>query len=104
MDLVNAIGKVRFGSVKPQVVRLHKGRELALELLCMEPGQEFTGPNQERAYYVITGAARFTAGDKAQGDLPAGQLAVVDNDESHVLANSGEQRLICLVVRGASGR
>jgi quercetin dioxygenase-like cupin family protein len=102
MELVNAIGKVRFGSAKPQVVRLHKGKELTLELLCMEPGQEFKCPTDERAYYVITGAGRMSLDRGAAQNLPAGQLAVTAGGQSHILSNPAEQRLICLVIRGAS--
>lgn len=102
MDSVNAIGKVRFGSAKPQVVRLHKGKELTLELLCMEPGQEFNCPPHERAYYVITGTGRISSDRTAGQDLPPGLLAVTAEGESHLLSNSAEQRLVCLVIRGAS--
>ena len=103
MDLVNVIGKVRFSSAKPQTIRLHKENELALELLCMEPGQEFKAPAGPRAYYVISGTARITAQNGAAPQpLPAGQLAATYDGEEHILSNPSEQRLICLVIRGAS--
>ncbi len=102
MDLVNVISKVRFSSAKPQTVRLHKEDQLALELLCMEPLQEFKAPAGRRAYYVISGAARIAARSGPAQPLVAGQLAVMDNGEGHVLSNPSEQRLICLVIRGAS--
>jgi redox-sensitive bicupin YhaK (pirin superfamily) len=102
MDLVNVIGKVRFSSAKPQTVRLHKEDKLALELLCMEPGQEYKAPAGRRAYYIISGTARIAARSGAANPLPAGQLAVTDDGEEHILSNPSEQRLICLVIRGAS--
>lgn len=96
MDVVNAIAKVRFGSARPQRVQIHKGRELHVEMLCLEPGQELRVRAGEWAYYVVTGTARMAAGG-ASNPLAAGQLAFSQKDEPHELVNSGESRLICLV-------
>lgn len=101
MDAVNAIAKVRFASAKPQTVHLHKGRRLSADLLCMEPGQKLEVAASERIYYVVTGAATLRGGD-AEKALPAGQLAATAPDEPHGITNTGSQRLVCVVIRGAS--
>jgi len=100
MDAVNAIGKVRFASAKPQTVHLHKGRRIAVDLLCMEPGQKLAIPAAERLYYVVTGAANISSSTKATA-VPAGQLAATGADEPHGVANAGTQRLVCLVIRAS---
>ncbi len=97
MNLVNAIAKVRFSSSKPQQVLLHKADSVLIELICMEGGQELRGGQVEEAYYVVTGTATITADGKTS-ELPANQLAGFSADEPHVLANSGERRLICLMI------
>jgi len=100
MDAVNAIAKVRFASAKPQTVHLHKGRRIAVDLLCMEPGQKLTVPAAERLYYVVTGAANISGPGKETA-VPAGQLAATVVDEAHGIANAGAQRLVCLVIRAS---
>ncbi len=103
MNTVNAISKVRFASAKPQVVHLHKGRFILADLLCMEPGQKLDVPAAERLYYVVTGTAKV-AGKGAETTVPAGQLAATTGDEPHRLTNTSPQRLVCVVIRCASGR
>lgn len=95
MDVVNAIAKARFSSAKAQRIGLCKGRDLRGAMLCLEPAQEVRVERGQWAYYVVTGAARLVAGGKSM-DIATGQLAVSQADESHVLANIGENRLICL--------
>jgi quercetin dioxygenase-like cupin family protein len=101
MDAVNAIAKVRFASAKPQTVHLHKGRRLAADLLCMEPGQRLEVAASERIYYVVTGTGSLHSGGAEQA-LPTGQLAATAPQEPHGIANTGSQRLVCVVIRGPS--
>jgi quercetin dioxygenase-like cupin family protein len=100
MDFVNAIAKARFNSARPQRVQISRSSGLAVELLCMEAGQELSAgaATVPCAYYVVTGAARFTVAG-ADRDLPAGQLAAAVGNERYTLANAGQGRLVCLVVR-----
>ena len=100
MDLVNAISKARFSAAKPQRIQLHKGRSLVAELLCMEAGQQINVDAGEWAYYVIAGAGRISVAEQ-QAALPAGQMAAPGPGQPHVLANVGEQRLVCLAVTSA---
>jgi len=97
MEIVNAVAKVRFGSAKPQCIQLHRDGQLALELLCMEPGQSFSAPGG-RAYYVIAGQAEVSSTGKPSS-IAAGQLALSGTKERHILTNTGENRLICLTCR-----
>lgn len=101
MNIVNAIAKARFGSAKPQRVQLHKGRNLVVELLCLEPGQKIRVSAGEWTYYVVAGAAVVTAAGNTLA-LPSGQLAATDApDEDHTLANNGEARCLCLAIGNA---
>jgi uncharacterized RmlC-like cupin family protein len=104
MNIVNAISKVRFASAKPQVVHLHKGRFILADLLCMEPGQKLDVPAAERLYYVVAGTAKVAGKGAGTTTVPAGQLAATGGDEPHHVANASPQRLVCVVIRCASGR
>jgi len=100
MNLVNAIAKVRFGSVKAQRVQIHKGKALLVELLCMEPGQDVRGDSGEWRDYVITGTAEVASGGSGRS-LSTGHFAAAGADEPHTVANAGEGRLICLAISRA---
>jgi len=97
MESVNAISKVRFASAKPQRVQLKSEGQLTGDLICMEPGQTLAVDSGEWIYYVVTGTAEFRAGQDV-AELPTGQVASVDPDESHTITCAGEQRLVCLAV------
>ena len=104
MDIINAIAKVRFASTGPQHIHLARTDAYRVDMLCMEAGQKSRAAAGPCAYYVIAGSAKLTTGGSAGPDerpLPAGQIADLGPDEPHVLANAGEGRLICLVVRVA---
>jgi len=100
MEIVNAISKVRFASTGPQHVHLARGQSYRVDLLCMEAGQKGPPAAGPCAYYVVTGSASLTAGAKPH-ELPAGQLAQLEPGEAHTIANAGQNRLICLVIRAA---
>ncbi len=105
MDIVNAISKVRFASTGPQQVHLARNDAYRVDILCMEAGQKSRAQAGPCAYYVIVGSAKLTAGGSASADeypLPAGQMASIGPNEAHTVANTGEGRLICLVIQ-ASG-
>jgi mannose-6-phosphate isomerase-like protein (cupin superfamily) len=101
MDAVNAIGKVRFSSAKPQRVQLHKSAGLLAELICMEAGQELNVPAGELTYYVVMGTASISAGGQT-AEIPPGHFAATGADEAHTISNAGEGRLVCLAVGQAS--
>jgi len=94
MEIVNAIAKARFASVRAQCVQLHKGASLSSELLCMEPGQKLDVTSGRWLYYVVKGRARIDV-DGVEGDLAPGQMAALELNEKHRITNIGEQRLIC---------
>ena len=96
MDVINAIAKVRFSSARAQRVQLHKCPQFTCELVCLEPQQEMSAVGR-CAYYVVAGNGNLKAGKHA-GALKMGNLAALDDDESHTLVNSSEQRLILLAI------
>jgi len=95
MESVNAIAKVRFATVKPQRLQLHKGGGLVADLLCMEAGQEISVNAGQWTYYVVTGAASVTSGGRTF-QLSVGELACSEPAETHTVANAGEGRLVVL--------
>lgn len=95
MDIVNAIAKVRFNSAHPKRVQLHKLPSFVCDLLCLEPGQELSGAGP-CAYYVVVGSGALKA--SATQELSMGQLITCENGEKHTVANTSEQRLICLAM------
>lgn len=97
MELLNAMAKVRFASVKPQRIRLHKAGAAKVELLCLEPGQKLNVASGQWVYYVAKGQAVIAAGETS-GELTAGDMAATDDGEQHSISNAGEQRLICIAV------
>ncbi len=99
MNFANAIAKVRFASAKVQKVILNKADKLTAELLCIEPGQSLKVTSGQWNYYVITGTATIAAGGEST-DLPTGNFAGSETDETHTISNEGEQRLIILAVGG----
>lgn len=96
MEIINAIAKVRFNSARPQRVQLSKCPDYTCDLLCLEPGQELTAAGRS-VYYVVAGSGQMKAG-KVNQPLAMGHFVTCDNDESHTVVNSSEQRLICLAV------
>jgi quercetin dioxygenase-like cupin family protein len=115
MEIVNAIAKVRFASTGPQHIHLARANSFRVDLLCMEAGQKSPPAAGPCAYYVVAGSARLTASGSAHStgsgqarltasephQLPAGQLAELGPGEVHTIANAGQGRLICLVIRAA---
>lgn len=97
MDAVYAISKVRFASARPQRVRLTRNDSYAVEMLCMEAGQDAKVTSGPWTYYVVMGAATLT-GPEGSVDLTPGQMATTDAKERHTLANAGEGRLVCLAI------
>ncbi len=116
MKIVNAIAKVRFAATAPQHIHLARVSSFRVDLLCMEAGQKSLPAAGPCAYYVVTGSARLTTGGGSAHStgsgqarltasephqLPAGQLAELGPGEAHTIANTGQGRLICLVIRAA---
>ena len=123
MKIVNAISKVRFASTEPQHIHLARGNSFRVDLLCMEVGQKDHPATGPCAYYVVAGSAMLTTGGSAHStpsagsgqagsgqakltvsephQLPAGQLAELGPGEAHTIANAGQGRLICLMIRAA---
>jgi hypothetical protein len=96
MDIVNAIGKVRFNSARPQRVQLSKSGPLVSDVLCLEPGQRLSAGGH-CVYYIISGSGSIVSGPEKQA-LAMGGFACMDG--SHAIVNDSEQRLICLAVAG----
>ncbi len=103
METINVISKVRFSSARPQTIQLHAADDSAIELLCMEPGQKVDRRSGQWAYYVITGTVSLTSNGQNM-QISDGHLATTGPDEPHTIANTGQQRLVCLSARGPSRR
>ncbi len=93
MASVNAIAKVRFSSGKPQRVNLLALPGGAVDLLCLEPRQQFPVSGPAVALYVVTGTARLA---DAKGAIEATPGHLLSPQGDCTLANATEQRLVCL--------
>jgi len=71
-----------------------------LDLYCVAPGQSqkaHTHDAQDKIYYVLEGAGRFTLGG-AEERLEAGEALVAPAGVEHGLVNAGAAPLLVLVV------
>ncbi|HSM55150.1 MAG TPA: cupin domain-containing protein [Candidatus Sulfomarinibacteraceae bacterium] len=78
---------------------LFQSEALLLGLNCLEPGQ--TQPahdhdDQDKFYYVVSGAGRFVLGDREQ-TAGAGQVVWAPAGLLHGVTNTGDERLTLLV-------
>ncbi len=96
MEVINAIARIRFNSAKAQRVQLNRFEGFACDMLCLEPGQEFSSVGR-CAYYFIAGTGVIKAG-KSSKAVDMGNFVACEADEPHTVVNSSEQRLICMVV------
>jgi pimeloyl-ACP methyl ester carboxylesterase/mannose-6-phosphate isomerase-like protein (cupin superfamily) len=77
----------------------HTGHRLGLGEITVAPHTD--GPPQHRharhdeGFYVVSGAARFTVGEKSY-DAPAGSLIMVPPGAPHTFANPGDEPLVLL--------
>jgi quercetin dioxygenase-like cupin family protein len=75
------------------------GHRLGLGEITLAPHTE--GPPQHRharhdeGFYVVTGTARFTVGDKTY-EAPAGTLVMIPPGAPHTFANPGDQPAVLL--------
>ncbi|MCD6378748.1 MAG: hypothetical protein J7L99_07865 [Planctomycetes bacterium] len=96
MEHINAIAKVRFNSARPQRVHLGKSDDFTCDLLCFEPGQEYSA-TERCAYYFIAANGVLKAG-KEKKNVAMGHLVIFEKDQPHTIINTSEQRLICLAI------
>ena len=71
-----------------------------LDLYCVAPGQAqkpHVHGDQDKIYYVLEGAGRFTLGAGSER-LEAGEALVAPAGVEHGLVNDGEEPLLVLVV------
>ena len=71
-----------------------------LDLYCVAPGQSQSphrDEGEDKIYYVIEGAGRFTVGDAVER-LEAGDAVVAPAGVDHGLVNDGPALLLVLVV------
>lgn len=78
---------------------LFQSEALLLGLNCLEPGQ--TQPahhhdDQDKFYYVVSGAGRFVLGDEER-TAEAGQVVWAPAGLLHGVTNPGDERLTLLV-------
>lgn len=100
MNVLNAISKVRFSSARPQRVQLAKCPVFVCDLLCLEPQQEISGAGR-CTYYVIAGTGEVRSGRECSA-LTLGNFVCLGDEETHLLRNCSDQRLIALAIAKAA--
>lgn len=92
--------RVRFAQDKMTKIALATTTRSQLDLYCVAPGQSqkaHTHEDQDKIYYVLEGAGRFTLGE-TQERLTAGEALVAGAGIPHGLVNDGADPLLVLVV------
>jgi len=90
----------RFSLDKMARVALATTDRSQLDLYCVAPGQSqraHTHDAQDKIYYVLEGAGRFSLGG-ADERLAAGEALVAPAGAEHGLVNDGTEPLLVLVV------
>ena len=81
-------------------IALHATDRTLLDLYCVAPGQSqkaHSHPDQDKIYYVLEGAGRFSLGGRDER-LSAGEALVAPAGIDHGLVNDGAEPLLVLVV------
>jgi quercetin dioxygenase-like cupin family protein len=91
---------VKFDGAKMAKLALATTARAQLDLYCVAPGQyqkPHTHADQDKIYYVLEGAGRFSLGDKEER-VAAGEALVAAAGVEHGLFNDGADPLLVLVV------
>ncbi len=91
---------VKFAPDKIAKIALHATDRAVLDLYCVAPGQSqkaHTHDAQDKVYYVLEGAGRFSLGG-AEERVAAGEALVAPAGVEHGLVNDGAHPLLVLVL------
>lgn len=91
---------VKFSADKLAKVALAGTARVQLDLYCVAPGQAqkaHTHDAQDKIYYVIEGAGRFSLAGTEE-TLGEGEALMAPAGTEHGLVNDGQARLLVLVV------
>ncbi|MBK9166293.1 MAG: cupin domain-containing protein [Bryobacterales bacterium] len=102
MVIANPAAEARFDPDKMGKATLARCRNLYAGLNCFEPGQEHKShvhQDQDKFYYVISGTGEATIGDAAF-PVSAGAFVAAPEGVPHGIRNTGDGRLIVMVVMG----
>lgn len=91
---------VKLAADKMAKIALHATDRALLDLYCVAPGQSqkaHTHDGQDKIYYVLEGAGRFSLGGRDER-LSAGEVLVAPAGVEHGLVNDGAEPLLVLVV------
>jgi quercetin dioxygenase-like cupin family protein len=92
--------RAQFSPDKMLMIALATSDRTQLDLYCVAPGQSqnaHTHDDQDKIYYVLEGAGRFSLGDDEER-LTAGEALVARAGVRHGLVNDGSVPLLVLVV------
>jgi quercetin dioxygenase-like cupin family protein len=90
----------KFTSDRMAKIALATTERCQLDLYCVAAGQSqkaHTHDDQDKIYYVLEGAGRFTLGGTDER-LAAGEALVAPAGVEHGLVNDGQEPLLVLVV------
>jgi len=91
---------VKFDAARMAKIALAATDRAQLDLYCVAPGQyqkPHTHGDQDKIYYVLEGAGRFSLGGKEER-VVAGEALVAAAGVEHGLVNDGADPLLVLVV------
>jgi quercetin dioxygenase-like cupin family protein len=79
---------------------IFQSHRLLVGLNCFEPGQKHalhTHAGMDKVYHVLEGRGRFLLADR-ELDMDAGTMLVAPEGVPHGIHNTGDERLLVLVV------
>ena len=91
---------VKLDAARLAKIALATTERAQLDLYCVAPGQSqkpHTHADQDKIYYVLEGAGRFSLGDKEER-VAAGEALVAAAGVEHGLVNDSPSPLLVLVV------
>ena len=92
--------RVEFSAEKMARVRLAATDRLQLDLYCLEAGQSqkpHAHHDIDKVYYVVEGEGRITLGGASE-PIEAGEGVVAPAGVEHGVTNTGQGRMVCLVI------
>lgn len=89
-----------FDAAKMGKATLFRSDRLMVGLNCFEPGQEHAlhaHAGMDKVYHVLEGRGRFLLADR-ELEMEAGMMLVAPEGVPHGIHNTGDERLLVLVV------
>ncbi len=100
MEVKNLFKIAQFSSQEMKKINLFESPRMFCDIYCLEAGQKqkiHSHKGNDKIYYVVEGMGKFTIGSETLL-LQPGEITCAFSQVPHGVENTGENRLICLVL------